>query len=91
MPICAGCERKVPYQELDTHQRYCRSHAESDGSSASQRLAARETMFDEYLDIVEVRHGDRKVDRGADECVLPNDLAGIEGSNIRYSRQVSEH
>ena len=23
MPICPGCEQKVAYQKLDTHQRYC--------------------------------------------------------------------
>ena len=23
MPICPGCERSVPYDRLDVHQRYC--------------------------------------------------------------------
>jgi len=23
MPICPGCERSVPYDRLDVHERYC--------------------------------------------------------------------
>lgn len=23
MPICPGCERSVPYERLDVHERYC--------------------------------------------------------------------
>lgn len=89
MPICARCEQKVPYQELDTHQRYCRRRSTGGDSSTSERLAAREALLEECLETLAERlaEGDEEE---ADDSVLPKDLAGIEGSNIRYSRRTDD-
>jgi hypothetical protein len=89
MPICAGCEQKVPYQELDTHQRYCRGRSADEDPSTSERLTAREAIFEEFLETMEWRFGGRD-DAASDGRTLPTDLAGIEGSSIRYSRPKDE-
>lgn len=85
MPICAGCEQKVPYQELDTHQRYCRGPSADEDPSTSDRLTAREAFLDECLELMNERSGG--VDEAeTDERTLPTALAGIERSNVRDSR-----
>lgn len=50
MPICPGCERSVPYERLDLHQRYCEGirGGEKDRRRAVERL-------DQRLAAVEVR------------------------------------
>jgi len=85
MPICDGCEQKVPYQELDTHQRYCQGLQDGDDAPAAKRLGSREAGFEECLELAESRRADRLQTR-ATERQLPNDPAGIEGSNLRDSR-----
>lgn len=90
MPFCAGCEQKIPYQELDTHQRYCRKRSGDESPSTAQRLTTREAMFDECLELMEVRLADEELRATVDGEALPRALAGIEGSNIRYSRPVDD-
>jgi len=86
MPICDGCEQKVPYQELDTHQRYCRGRSADEDPSTSERLTEREALYEECLETMTVRFGDLDGDDSADGPVLPSDLAGIESSNVRDPR-----
>jgi len=76
MPICPGCERKVPYQQLDVHQRYCKGirgrERDPGDESVEARLSAIEDRFDERL---------REVERD-----LERRLARIEGDDERTHR-----
>lgn len=89
MPICKGCEQKVPYQELDIHQRYCLGDRIDAESLGVDHLDHRMAVLEEQLEIVEDRFTDHlgELETGQE---LPTDLAGIEGSSIRFSRQTIE-
>ncbi|NHN42690.1 hypothetical protein G9C85_13775 [Halorubellus sp. JP-L1] len=88
MPICDGCEQKVPYQDLDTHQRYCRGSQNDDDPTTAERLDARKAVFEECLELAKRRLAERLDERGRARQ-LPDDPAGIEGSNLRYTRPPS--
>jgi len=57
MPICPGCERKVPYDQLDIHERYCRKIRSDTGDRSLERLERRltslETLVGEMADELE--------------------------------------
>lgn len=61
MPICPGCERSVPYDQLDVHERYCDGiwGQDSDTATAVERLDRRLQQFkvdvDERLETIERR------------------------------------
>lgn len=52
MPICPGCEQKVPHDHLDIHERYCQgiwSEAEVD-KRATERLERRLAALEDRVD-----------------------------------------
>lgn len=57
MPICPGCERKIPYDQLDIHERYCGELGSGTGGRSLQRLDERltelESRFKEQLQELE--------------------------------------
>lgn len=49
MPNCPGCERHVPYDRLDVHQRYCSGISNSPASCALERLEHRVAALERRL------------------------------------------
>jgi hypothetical protein len=55
MPVCPGCEREVPYDQLDIHERYCHQIWTCDGAESraverlERQLADLEKQFDGQL------------------------------------------
>jgi len=54
MPVCPGCERRVSYEQLPVHERYCRGlrsnrSGESDGTKHLERqlMALEERLAEE--------------------------------------------
>lgn len=50
MPICPGCERTIPYDQLDLHERYCGEIRTGSGAESLQRLDERLTELESRLE-----------------------------------------
>lgn len=50
MPICPGCERKIPYDQLDLHERYCGEIRGGTGQRSLERLDERLTTLESRLE-----------------------------------------
>lgn len=71
-----------PYQDLDTHRRYCRRRSTDGEPSTSERLTAREALFEEVLETMEGWDGELREEE-ADGRALPTERAGVERSTTR--------
>ena len=49
MPVCPGCERRVPHEQLPVHQRCCGALRGSGEQSAPQRIERYLSELDERL------------------------------------------
>lgn len=90
MPICRSCEEKIPYQDLDVHQRYCETN-ELEQSKTNESVKRLETRISILEDRAEDRiHAvERKWDREP-EWTRSLDLIGIERSNSDRNRAVEQ-
>lgn len=81
MPLCSGCAEKIPYQDLDIHQRYCNrdENDETNRSNRGRQLEVRLSVFEHRIEdtVHELEH-ERERERSR-----KLDLIGIERSNNR--------
>lgn len=72
MPICPGCEKRVPYNRLDIHERYCKELTDQPDQgrveALDRRLRAIEQQLNRRMVKLESRLQETQREQGQDSA-----------------------